>query len=302
MPSTTNREYEVPTTGSLSGTWGSAALNPNFEKIDQNLGAVASVTVTTSNVVLSAGQYVCGTIRFSGALTGNRNVTFPSVAGWWTIENRCTGNFFIRMTCGAGNSVCPPPGEVTDVCTDGSAFYYRNLPHLIGGYWDYAGSSVPVWVSGCTVPPYLYCNGGTFSAATYPFLNTILGGNTLPDARGRSRFNINDGTGRITTAGSSIDGNTRFTDGGAQNVTLTTAQLAAHTHAQTAQTPTFRYTTGDAAIGGNTAVYTLGGGSGSTVTTTADASPGNTSSSGGGDSHTNMPPTYIGGITMIRAA
>lgn len=304
MPTTTNRGYEVPATGDYPGTWGDNATNPNFEAIDQNLGAVASVSVTTANVTLSAGQYACGTIRFSGTLTGNRTVTFPSVSGWWTIDNRCTGDFYVRISCsGGGNKICPPPGELIDVQADGTDFMYRNLPHPIGTYWDYAGNAVPNWVAGCTVPPYLYCDGSSFSAVTYPFLNTVLNGTTLPDTRGRLRATINDGTSRIVTANCGINGNNRFQAGGFDAITLTTAQLASHTHVQTAQNPTFTFVTDNVAAGGNSAVRTIAStGLSSSVTTASDASPGSTASSGSGDSHNNMPPTYTGGITMIRAA
>ena len=100
----------------------------------------------------------------------------------------------------------------------------------------------------------------------------------LPDLRGRSVFGKDDMGGtaanRVTSAGSSITGTTLGASGGAQNVTLTEAQIPAHTHTvsvQASQSP-FSDTSGS---------YVLSGGS----TTT--------SSTGGGQSHTNMPPTMI---------
>jgi len=61
-----------------------------------------------------------------------------------------------------------------------------------------SSSTIPVGVIqayvGTNAPTgWLICNGGTFSAATYPALNTLLGGNTLPDLRGRIPVGFNSG-------------------------------------------------------------------------------------------------------------
>lgn len=310
MTTTINRGYSTPATGANPGTWGEVDLNPNFVAIDNNLGGVASIALTNTAVVLSPSQYQCGTIRFSGALTGAILITFPAVQGWWSIENLTTGAPFILLTCGAGNNISIPQGRVTDILTDGTNVKFRNLGIDIGDYWDYAGSTVPVWVTACTVPPYLLCDGSTFSAVTYPYLNSILGTNTLPDLRGRSRFNLNGGTSRITTAGSGIDGNTRFSAGGAQSVTLDTTMIPSHTHPGTTASSGLHNHT----VFGNSASTGPGGGmtpasaSGNQNTTPGTSTDGahthtfTTDATGGGLAHQNMPPALISGITMIRAA
>lgn len=312
MP-TTNRGYATPATGTLSGTWGSAALNPNFDLIDSNLGAVSSVSLSSSNVVLNAAQYACGTIRLSGTLSANVTVTFPSVAGWWVIDNRTVGNFYVLLTCGGGENIAVQQGVATDIFTDGTNTRFRNLGR-IGEYWDYIGSTVPPWVTACTVPPYLACDGSSFSAVTYPHLNAILGGTTLPDSRGRGRFALDGGTSRITTAGSGIDGATRLSAGGAQNVSVLQANLpsvdfvvdipsgqGSHIH------------TGEVALSRSGIAYQSGGFAAfqsvtsPTTTLTIDANTlpalaGTAASGGSGTAVNKMPPAYIGGITMIRAA
>jgi hypothetical protein len=50
------------------------------------------------------------------------------------------------------------------------------------------GSSVPSWISECTVPPYLVCDGTAFSSAIYPSLAAIIG--PLPDARAISKQEV----------------------------------------------------------------------------------------------------------------
>lgn len=305
MTTTTNRGYSTPATGTQSGIWGSDDLNPNFTLIDKNLGAVATVALTSSNVTLSSSEYACGTIKFTGTLSANVTITFPSVAGWWTVINNCTGSFYIRLSCSVGGlKICPPPGEAIDVGFDATDAFYRNLPHHVGEYWDYGGSSVPVWVTGCSTPPYLLCDGSTYSAVTYPTLNAILGTTTLIDHRARARIPLDGGTNRVTTAGSGIDGATRFTSGGAQNVTLDSTTIPAHTHTQEGQQPTFSYNTTAFAPGGTDGVRIIRSDETGTfdITTVADATPGTTGSYGTGGAHNNMQPTVVHGITMIRAA
>lgn len=281
-------------------------INTILSQIDQNLGAVSTVSLSNTNVTLDSTQSVCGTIRLTGALSGNVLITFPSVSGWWVMDNRTTGAFTVTATCGGGEIVGLPPSEAIDILTDGSNVRFRNLGPQVGGYVDFAGAALPAWAAACTVPPYLLCDGSSFSSGTYPTLAAILGGTTLPDARARVRIPLDGGTGRVTTAGSGIDGLTRLAAGGAQNITLDTTMIPAHTHNIT-QTPHAHLVSGGT-IGGTTTYSNPGGGGVGTgisatasitiVATNANVSNDNT---GGGLAHNNMPPTFIGGITMIRA-
>jgi hypothetical protein len=76
---------------------------------------------------------------------------------------------------------------------------------------------MPAWILNCSVYPYLNCDGSTFSGTEYPALAAYLGGTTLPDARGRSRYALNQGTARITiNSGYGLDGNTFLAGGGSQ--------------------------------------------------------------------------------------
>jgi hypothetical protein len=53
----------------------------------------------------------------------------------------------------------------------------QNVGNPIGTVIQFAGSALPTG--------YLVCDGSTFSAVQYPKLNTVLGGNVLPDLRGQ---------------------------------------------------------------------------------------------------------------------
>jgi hypothetical protein len=121
-----------------------------------------------------------------------------------------------------------PFAAVTEYVNDGTNVKFANLTPFVGQFVDYAGSGgVPGWISACTVPPFLNCDGSTFSAVTYPLLAAVLGGTTLPDYRGRAPYFLNQGTSRLTSAGAGIDGNTNFAGGGANGVTLAVSQIPA---------------------------------------------------------------------------
>jgi microcystin-dependent protein len=101
---------------------------------------------------------------------------------------------------------------------------------------------------GTTAPTgWLLCYGHTVSRTTYAALFAVIGttfgagdGSTtfaLPDFRGRAPFGQDDmggsAAGRLTTAGSGVDGATLGASGGAQTVTLSTSEIPSHTHTGT---------------------------------------------------------------------
>lgn len=90
-------------------------------------------------------------------------------------------------TCILPSSIpVPAVGAVVKVRVEG------NIRTVQETYGPAAAPAVPVGTIvdfiGATPPTgWLACNGATFSAATYPELAAVLGGTTLPDARGRFR-------------------------------------------------------------------------------------------------------------------
>ena len=302
----TNRGYILQTSGENPGTWGlTPGLNGNWQTADTNLGGVATIALSSSNVTLSSTQYANGTIRLSGTLTASVNVFFPAVQGWWTIENLTTGNFMaiINITGSPGQQIGVEQGSAADIFLDGTNVKFRNLPP-VGAYLDVVDSTVPAWISFCTVPPYLLCDGSTFSAVTYPYLNTKLGGTTLPDFRGRARFYLNGGTGRITTAVSGVNGDVRLSSGGEQT-------LQSHSHANTFNDPGHSHTTainfyssvqGGTGAGGVAVIPPSGTGSTTLSSNTVTTGASITNVNAGSGTSQNMPPACIGGLTLIRAA
>lgn len=308
MGFTTNKNLEQVARGADVGTW-DTPTNANWGIVDNSLGGVATVALTNSNVTLSANQYQCVFLNFTGSLSASVTITLPAVGSFYTVQNLTsnTSAFFLTMTTtvSGGQAIGIPPGEPVDILTDGTNVKFNNLGR-VGTYWDYAGSSVPQWLSGCTVPPYLNCDGTSFSSAVYPILATILGTTVLPDSKGRTRFTLNQGSTRITSTAAGtggIDGNTNYAGGGLQNLSSNNLPSFSGIAVQATATST---------IGGNANILVSAG-----SFTTAQSGggvanvPQNVTSTPslfvtGSASYTGLaanylPPGYVGGLTFVRA-
>ena len=318
-PQTSNVGLYQPTRGSDPGTWDSP-VNANTGAADSLAANVAIIPLTSGNVNLTtppnsgaswSGPYQSqsGILRFTGTLTGNVTVTLPR-AGFFIVENLCVvgvGHSVELISVAPGEIISAPPGEAVHIYCDGVNVRYVNLGR-IGSYLDLATATIPQWIINCTVPPYLNCDGSTFSAVTYPQLAALLGGTTLPDLRGRSRAALNQGTGRISTAGSGVDGDTLLSGGGAQNQTLVKANLPNISLVGTVTDPGHAHAVRfDAAgVAAGSASFPLvtvnpSGASGGQATVAATTGISVTTPLGSSAPLTTLPPTAIGGLTLIRA-
>ena len=81
-----------------------------------------------------------------------------------------------------------------------------------------------MWPNATPPTGWFICNGNTFNTTTYPQLNTVLGGNTLPNFQGR--FPLGVGNSGIPTGTQHNLGST----GGHETVTLTLSQIPPHNH------------------------------------------------------------------------
>ena len=301
---TPNIQLEEPARGDQVGVW-DTPVNGNMTLIDLVAGAITTISLNNSPVVLSAAQFKSKTIVFNSTLTGSVAITFPtSFTKSYEIQNVCTGSsaFVITLTTTAAGSqiIGCKPGEIFEVINSAGSILYKNLGH-VGSYWDYAGSSVPNWVSACSIPPYLNCDGTAFSSATFPALAVILGGTTLPDSRGRFRAALNQTTGRITSAVSGVDGNTLFSAGSSQSITIGSSHIPAHSHP--VSDPGHVHGIGDQVIQGSAGGGATRGGPNNLVLSQSALTGLTVSNS----TYANaglpiIPPAYIGGITMIRSA
>lgn len=304
MVFTPNKNLEQPARGSNVGVW-DTPVNSNTGIIDNSFGGVATVPLVNTPVTLSPAQYQCVFLTFTGAISANVPITLPAVGSFYTVINQTTNSsaFIVTMltTAAGSQTIGLPPGAVTEIFTDGANVKFRSLPH-VGSYWDYAGSSVPAWISACTVPPWLNCDGTAFSSATYPALAALLGGVSTPDHRGRYRFPLNQGTGRITSGSSTggIDGNTIFASGGSQVSTLSSQNIPPVPI--TDPTHTHNVTAGFTGVGGGGALAAGGTAVQNVNILSAASATGISAGSTSPTNFSNLPPSFAHGLTFIRAA
>jgi microcystin-dependent protein len=322
----------VPNTGADVGTWGSVAMNPNFVAIDavqrgvQSISLSAATTFTLSapsgTITPGAGpnQAQNAILKFSGALAGNGLVTLP-LPGYYIMRNGCTNNaaFYIQVRAvGSGNIVALPPGRAVHIWCDGTDVDFVNAPE-VGSYLDLATDNFhinyPVWMQACSVLPYLLCDGTIYSVATYPFLGERLGGTfggngsttfAVPDLRARYRIPYAGGTGRISTAGSGIDGTTIGSSGGAQSQFVLQANLPNPVlNVTISDTRVWSLSTSgqQVAITGAGSLFgggAAGGGASPVVSVTSGSISGSTTLGGSNTPLITVPPGMVSGITLIK--
>jgi hypothetical protein len=300
------------------GVW-DVPINGDFSALDGLFGGVQTVGASSVPILLTspAGfvptpgggptQAQNAVLRFTGALTSAVQVTLP-LPGYNIIENLTTGAFILQFRAiAAGQVICVDQGEIQHIYNDGTNVRFVNLGR-IGSYLDICDATVPAWIANCTIPPYLDCNGSTFSAVTYPYLNAKLGGNTLPDFRGRGAFYLNEGTGRLTSGGAGIDGNTRFAAGGNNGLTASllptiTVNGVVTVNVGGGQSVPTNTGIGNVIVNGGSA--TIAPASANAWSSTSSFSGSNTLTSNntsGNATGPNAAPGVVSGLRLIRAA
>ena len=184
-------------------------------------------------------------------------------------------------------------GQVVASDGDGSFSYATLATGFVSGMvMPFAGTSAP---TGWLLP-----FGQAVSRSTYSDLFSAIGTTygagdgsstfALPDFRGRVLAGQDDMGGssanRLTDQSGGLNGDTLGDTGGLETHTLTTAQLASHTHDGQGSLRGPNLRTGSGSVSGITATE---GGAG---TTTMDIS-GTTAATGSGSAHNNVQPTII---------
>ena len=213
---------------------------------------------------------------------------------------------------------------------------------ILQGFWGANDYSIPLGAGvsyfGTSAPnsKFAFPSGQAISRSTYAALFALIGttygsgdGSTtfnLPGVGGRllaCRENMNGAgaEGRITSAGSGIDGATLGAAGGAQSVTLDTTMIPSHSHANSLSDPQHAHGVTDPNHSHTPAAgaFVVNSGGGLTIASsgpfgtagsTAAAATGisinaastgigiTNAAAGGGAAHNNMPPTMIVNFIM----
>lgn len=82
---------------------------------------IANVTMTSSNVTLTALEYGKRVIAISGTLTANLNLIFPAIVGEWVVINNTTGAFTVTCKTSAGTGLVVDSTQV--IVGDGTNIY-----------------------------------------------------------------------------------------------------------------------------------------------------------------------------------
>lgn len=158
----------------------------------------------------------------------------------------------------------------------------------VGALSLYAGSSAAVPAG------YLLCQGQSLLRAEWPDLFAVIG--TTYGAADVTTFSLPNLTDRVPLGAGSV-GRSRGAVGGAETVTLTTAQIPAHTHGSAgAHTHTMRDGLAVASGTGSTVMDDTTG----SANDTGSAGAHTHASVGGSGSHENMQP-WLALYYMIRA-
>lgn len=126
-----NRNLILMQTGNDLGVWGTLLNNEAISIIDNNLGGNLSLSVAgSSDVNLTSTQAENLAYNFTGALTGNINVIWPTGAGFYIITNSTSGAFTLTVKPTGGTGIAIPQGGTAEVFVStntGTAFLTNNI-------------------------------------------------------------------------------------------------------------------------------------------------------------------------------
>lgn len=264
MPFTPRIRVEEQAVGANEDTWG-LVLNTGFGLVDAAIAGVSTVAMPDANYTLTVADGAPDEARaavlvFTGTLSAARDVLIPAVSKAYIVRNAATQAITVRVVGQPGVQV--PAGQSSAVWCDGTTVrpFLTWLPALVVAGALVAGSldtpsllvgGSPVWQPGDlklsarpgTEPAgWLWADGRAVSRATYAALFAAIGttygagdGATtfnLPDYRGRAPVGLDNLGG--TPAGRLAAATSLGWVGGAEAITLSTAQIPSHTHTATA--------------------------------------------------------------------
>jgi|SRR6478736_6329353 len=115
----------LPADGELVGTWGQTVNNGITSLEEAAIAGTANVALVDADYVMSVANGAAdvarnAVVRFTGALTAQRNITVPSSSKTYIIRNNTTGGFGLQVKTAAGTGVVVPAGSSMLLYCDGA--------------------------------------------------------------------------------------------------------------------------------------------------------------------------------------
>lgn len=134
MPTTPNKGYEVQVTGTNAGAWGAVLNDDVISLIDNNLGGIVTLSLSSSNVTLTATQSEAVILRLIGTLTANIVIT-TLCRGFFFVENLTAGSFSvsIRNSSVATAAVVPQNSRATLISDTTNGVRQASTPEFPSG-------------------------------------------------------------------------------------------------------------------------------------------------------------------------
>lgn len=276
-----------------------------------------STTAKTANFTIVSTEM--HTTFIVDTTSGSVTATLPSLAvgdaGWqcsFIKTNTGTNPLFIAPASGtiqsgevSGLTKCRRciPGHRTTVLWTGTAWYAeRVVREPVGSCIEFHGTALPVG--------YEWPNGQTLSSSSnYPEYNSVRGGLTTADRRGRVCAGKDDMGGssadRLTNQSGGLNGDTFEATGGSETHVITQAQLpnvsltttiaagqGSHTHTHTAITSGGHSLAAGGFSAPNATAATIN-------SATLPEMTGSTPTGGSGTAHNNVQPTIVENLILV---
>jgi len=268
-----NRTLDISASNVTISTAGANLIDDADASAQRTTLGLGTIATQNSNNVTITGGSISGITDLAVADGGTGVSSFTAYS---VVAGGTTSTGALQNVSGVGTS-----GDVLTSNGAGALPTWQTPSGVpVGTVVPYAGTAAPTG--------WLLCFGQLVNRTTYAALFAVVSttygagdGSTtfgLPDLRGRVVAGQDDMGGssanRLTGLSGGVDGDVLGAAGGAETHTLTTAELASHTHS----TPT---------SDGSTA-FTTGG-----TQTPARNTDGTTGSAGSGSAHNNVQPTFI---------
>lgn len=223
-------------TGNNDNTWGALLNTQVIQLIEDAIAGRSAITVTSSDVTLSATQARSAILDCSGTLTGNRSLIVPNASKSWIVRNNTSGAFSLSVKTSGGSGVEVAQGGFCTVWCNGSNACFASVASNASGGGGGGGGSTSEMADGSAAAPGLYFTNDT-NTGIYR-----VGGDTLAISAGGTAIFY------VATTGVDVVGNIGL---GGQMLAAGTVSAPAYSFTSDADTGMYRVGSNNIGISAN---------------------------------------------------